>query len=288
MFSIPSGLWGAEQRRLCRTPSDKFGAVQEIKSRTNRAIDPKKLIFHTSTAGTINAITVNLQYIRDGIMPPSYLCANLIYISAEIPESIEKSDIVVASEPNNSEVYNWLPIGQQQGRILEALRHDGRFREAARVDTSNHNAFIIFDRIPHFASNGDKTDYAAIYEPGLEGFTATGGLGNLEGPYPAFNLPVVYWGLHPATTLKAKPDVKGPAMLELVGQCHAPGQTLTIVVGGKEILQHKFEQPFVFERIEAEFDLPPGGEITLKYGFGDYTSNVHRAVLFKEIRLTKK
>lgn len=126
-----------------------------------------------------------------------------------------------------------------------------------------------------------------LYTYAFNGWRAQSGLADLEGPYPQWNLGAVRWGLHPSTHLIADRPEGGTYILECVAKAETV-LTMTIEVAGKKVLEHTFNEPSKFENLSAEFELPPGGEITLNYSHGAPIKEKPMSVLFKALRLQKK
>ena len=258
----------------------------QLKSRTQRPDAPAKFIFYTGV-GPINEVTIGLYYLKEGMLPPACQTTDILSKPEEVEGLLVKADVIVASEANNPEIYNWLPNGKVQQELLDYIREDPRFVERERIDTFNHNAFVIFDKLPAAALAGKSTAHAPFRIP-FSGYVLGEGWGPREGPYREAKLPVVIWGCYPVSKLTPETPGGGAYKLELEGMAHAPNQRAVVKANGKEVVAHDFHDVGVFEKFEAEFELPPGGQISIEYLFGDMTGNIPRAVLFKRIQLTKK
>src|SRR5258708_35617056 len=87
-------------------------------------------------------------------------------------------------------------------------------------------------------------EWFAPFHPMLEfsGWRALSGFGRIEGPYP--QLPVVRWGLGPASRLAFSADAGGTAMLELSGQSAVAGQAVDVLLDGSVILKRVVPMTF--------------------------------------------
>ncbi|HLX61437.1 MAG TPA: hypothetical protein VKX17_09165 [Planctomycetota bacterium] len=245
---------------------------QELRKLTEAPNAPVKKIWFSSIS-ILNAVAPFLYYYKDDLTPPEVLHTDFHHIDWQIQDCINTADAVIATEPGNGEAYFHFPNGAFQGVILQQLYDDPRYEEVARVPTYTGKGYVIFRRT-------SKKNFL--------GFNALEGLAAREGPYPQWGMPVVRWGLYPSTRLVPDDGSSGRMELDCEAQVHKPGQTVAVKAAGKEVFRYAFKNVFSFEVFKCEFDLPAGESVSLEYAFGDTTSNIPRAVLFKMLRLTKK
>ena len=186
-------------------------------------------------------------------------------------KTFAESDIVLANEPNSEEAFDWLPSGKIQGQTLKMVQSDPAFFLADMKTTVANRKYYQFER-------------ASGFSPDL---TLTG-FGNLEGPYPQWNLPQVRWGLAPKSAIQISTIKGGFAMLVLCGLSYQPDQTLSVIVQGKEVLRHHFEKQGVFETLTVPITLDRDTSVELVYAAGakpTATDQLQRAVLFRCIKV---
>ncbi len=114
---------------------------------------------------------------------------------------------------------------------------------------------------------------------------STKGFLTTEGPYPD-GLGVVRWGTAPESTTVYLLKDEGKRILELSARS-IPGQTMRVMLNGKEQLQYVFETDG-FEEIAIPIWMAEGeNQLTLQYSTHSPVSedNSKRAVLFRKIAL---
>ena len=120
----------------------------------------------------------------------------------------------------------------------------------------------------------------------FSGWMQASGLGDVEGPYPDWGLPVVRWGLGQQTRLVFQGT--GSRMQLLAdGRPGVPAQVLVVLVNGREIARHAYSRQGGFETLALDFDTKPGpNEIVLRYGAAETAGERALAVLFKTLRIS--
>jgi hypothetical protein len=214
----------------------------------------------------------HVKPLTGGQVPPILLGISKFYNPSEIDGLASSVDLVVASDPENSEAYHWLPSGQHDKDIIEQFRRSPYLDEVGAIASPAGKGFVLFAH----------TDNKAF-----SGFSARSGLGPKEGPFPQWQLPVVCWGLYPSMTLVAEGNEGGKMHLSMDCRANEADQRMTIKVGGEEKFNHAFLNPGVFEFLETDLELPAGGEIVFEYAHGAPFKEKPMAVLFRSLRLKK-
>jgi len=123
----------------------------------------------------------------------------------------------------------------------------------------------------------------------FDGWLAVDGFFSFEGPYPALNLPLVRWGLKPASRMALRDTRGGRYRLDLCGMTQVPNQHVTVKVDGKRLSEFDLPQGAWPQR-SIPFDLPAGRhEIELDYSAWESPApTIDRTVLFKRLRITRE
>jgi lipopolysaccharide biosynthesis glycosyltransferase len=130
---------------------------------------------------------------------------------------------------------------------------------------------------------------AARVEPGFEGFDQVTGLGVPEGPFPHLLMPVVRWGVAPATRLTFEVPAGQTANFEAIFQCPHTDQVVTVSLDGRELSRTPIQR--VSDPTSVRLDLPVGAgrhEIALTYARSYPQSNGDPralAVLYRALRI---
>jgi hypothetical protein len=127
----------------------------------------------------------------------------------------------------------------------------------------------------------------AIVGP-FDGWTATDGLGALEGPYPRRRIVrPVRWGLGRATRLTFA-GTGGPVRLVIDATSYFPGQSIAVSSGNRPLARLPVGADGVFVRSDVAFDASaPAGDVVLEY---DRTVDVEGrplSVLFSRLSLER-
>ncbi|MCC6661838.1 MAG: hypothetical protein IT437_13235 [Phycisphaerales bacterium] len=119
------------------------------------------------------------------------------------------------------------------------------------------------------------------------GWTAMEGLDKPQGPFPAWNLPIVRWGVQPRTRLEFKSDGLA-AYLDFECESNGlPGQDISISLNGAPVYRYEFlpGRGFTAHRVALS---PRAGrnEIEMTYALGIRDARpANRAVLFSRLQV---
>lgn len=178
---------------------------------------------------------------------------------------------------------------------LEQLMADLSFRADEMVDTGV--CALYFGRVgtPMLSSAFRIPAGVRVSTPveleRLDGFSpdlTLSGFAAVEGPYPAWGMGQVRWGLGPASHLRI-PRLESGARVVLKALSYLPNQTLKIAVNGKKAGEHTFAATGTFETLTIPIETSSSaGELELSYGSwepGSVQDPRRRAVLFRCIQL---
>lgn len=121
----------------------------------------------------------------------------------------------------------YLLINQRAPADLQSLANADYFHAAHRWDAA---LIAALEAVPLPAA----PDVVRV-EPGFEGYDAVTGIGVPEGPFPAILLPVVRWGLAPATVVEFTVPPGRRARFEACFQCPDTNQIVTLWLGETEL-----------------------------------------------------
>ncbi len=159
-----------------------------------------------------------------------------------LDHELSLADHVIAFSAGNRNAMRWLPGSETQSEFLARLEADPEFSLAGIYGTPNGGEAYLFSRAT-----------------GFRGIRTLAGLGPLEGPYPQWGLhSKVRWAMGPVTRFEVDLPVDARVRLTLETRADFPDQTMAIRVSGREIFQHRFSAPGVFERREILHDLSAG------------------------------
>jgi len=141
-------------------------------------------------------------------------------------------------------------------------------------------------RLPAGALIASEADVAGV--DGFSDYINLDGFAPLEGPYPNLHLPHMHWGTGPKSTLQITSRL-GTVRLVLKALAYGPGQSIRVVLNGKDVLQHTFTQLGRFDT----FSIPvvaDGSETRIELIYkvwdpGTSKDPLARAVLFRCIQL---
>lgn len=130
---------------------------------------------------------------------------------------------------------------------------------------------------------------AARITPGFEGFDDVSGLGVPEGPFPHLLLPIVRWGVAPATRVTFTVPPGRSARFETVFQCPHTDQVVTILFAGQVLARVPVQRVSDPHSVRVEVPAGPGcHELTLSYAQSYPQSNGDPralAVLYRTLRI---
>ncbi len=127
-------------------------------------------------------------------------------------------------------------------------------------------------------------------EPGFEGFDDVTGIGVPEGPFPAIMLPVVRWGVAPATEVIFTVPPGKRARFETSFQCPHLDQVVTISLGDQELTRIPIRRISDPHPVAIDLRAAPGQHrLRLSYARSYPQSNGDPralAVLYRTLRIT--
>lgn len=136
-----------------------------------------------------------------------------------------------------------------------------------------------------------QTSNAIVNDPVVFDCIATDGIGILEGPYPAFDLPHIRWGLGPRTILRfelTSESNPAPVQLRILARRNDdPHQGMHILLNGVEICRHTFGRSAGFHDLRLPLEPRNGtNDLIIEYqSWGTRAEPRPIAVLFREIAL---
>jgi len=224
-----------------------------------------------TTFGTVNSETLRFLALQEGAAL-TFLDQALVDDLPAYVGDLERADFAVASEPGSGEVPAWLPSSKVEGQTLALIQSNPDFVQIASLPTLTGKRYYIFERLPKFS-----------------GWTALTGMGEVEGPYPQWNLPKVRWGLGPATLLAVDAAQAGRMRLVMSCYAHVPNQAISVRLDGRRIALHALPVAGKAYRFETLLDLSRGPhkiELVYKDSVRDPSSRL-LAALFTELRLER-
>ena len=119
------------------------------------------------------------------------------------------------------------------------------------------------------------------------GWDEDAGLGQEEGPYPEWQLPIVRWGLGPCTVLCFGSKGRPLTFNAVCGLHHLSWQGMRIILNGDQIHRECFDDPGKFHDIRVSLHPRPGrNRLVLEYKAWDQTHpNRPLALLFKRLQV---
>ncbi|HXE54270.1 MAG TPA: hypothetical protein VN541_14700 [Tepidisphaeraceae bacterium] len=237
-----------------------YGAMRQ------QQIGPQARVFITTT-GYVNTDVLNYLSLQRGL--PAFNFTRLPFSDdlAQYKHEIALADYVIASEQGNSEAYGgFIPSGNIQDQTLALVRANGDFEEVASFPTLTRKRYFLFATIQPF-----------------EDWHVQLGMGALEGPYPQWGLGRVRWGYGPQSDATVNFKTGGQYRLVLDAKAAVAGTTLRVLIDGREIGRHLFQNNTEFERFEFPLELAAGEHRTeLIYSNWLHSSPSPLAVLFKK------
>ena len=183
---------------------------------------------------------------------------------------IEQADMVIASEPGNGLVHEWLPSAEIQQQTLDYVRSMEDMELVGEFPAMSGKRFYLF---------GKKREQ-------FTGFESVLGLEPLEGPFPQMHLPQGRWASGPATTLRVKCQAAGAYDLSAKMWTNLPGQAITVLVNGVEVAKIEMPlgrmQPLMQEKIPLNL---PAGESKVELLYAKQHKDVGRPITVYYCRL---
>jgi hypothetical protein len=262
------GVWGVRGSEAVESRNRLIrGIYATLKERSGS----QKSSTFVTTFGTVNVETLRFLALQDG----AELTLSDRHLSDNLPDyarSLESADFAVASDSGNGEVPDWLPSTRVQGQTLALIRSSPDFVQIASFPTPSGKPYYVFERRPKFS-----------------GWKALSGMGEVEGPYPQWNLPKVRWGLGPASLLAVDGAQGGRMRLIISCYTHIPNQKVTVRFDGKRIAVHVLPVVGKVYRFETRLDVSRGPH-SIELVYKDWVRdppNRPRATLFAELQLAR-
>jgi hypothetical protein len=152
-----------------------------------------------------------------------------------------------------------------------SLRARSDFHELGSVRSETGRWFYLFGKTPKF-----------------QGFELGSNVGEEEGPYPGWHLPIVRWVYAPVAKVEFDAPRGGMYRISADGRSPAPGQVMTFLLDGQVIGSHRFEKPVPFDQFDIPFQVKPGHH-TLEMHFSSFvpsTDDLRKwGALFKKLQL---
>lgn len=184
----------------------------------------------------------------------------------------------------------WQELEARSPGIVEQFIRDGRkhgWELVAYGLAPRNDRWMLCRRVA--TESGRRAGGIISPLPGSEqfaGWTTTDSLATMEGPYPGRHLPVVRWGLGPATTLNVRAARPGRYVMLMSGTPALPGQIVSVSVDGRQAAKYAFA-PGRVSRFSVPLSLGAGPHtIVLRYAnwvVADPTT--WEAVLFHQLTL---
>ena len=182
---------------------------------------------------------------------------------------LDCADLLVLSEPDTMITADFL-LGYQ---VLPALN---KFVSESKK----------WEKIAYFEYPPSHHGIALYKRKHIEysGWTQSTGLAPREGPFPAQNLPVVYWGLGPATGITFTAPAT-PAKLALQFRNGQPDEHMQIRLDDRPIYSHTFGTSTEFTSVDVPLDVKPGTQhqLTITYNHWDLGTDLPRSVFVSRI-----
>jgi hypothetical protein len=181
---------------------------------------------------------------------------------------------------------NWSGMGESPEIVISMAHHEMTLRDTySGMEfhmVSHFDPYSVFARQDLAVSIGFRGPL-----PAFVGWDVVDGLRPPVGPFPQWELPVVRWGLGPATNLRFY-SYGAPLVLHMVcGPQHLPRQRMKIVLNGEAIGRYRFDRPIEFTDVRITIE-PNVGEnrLMLEYAAQDESdAEVPRALLFKSLQI---
>lgn len=177
----------------------------------------------------------------------------------------------------------YLLLNQRAPAALQSLANRDYFHAANRWDGA---LVAALENIPL----PEAPDVTRV-EPGFEGFAESDvtGLGVPEGPFPAILLPVVRWGVAPATEVTFTIPPGHRARLETCFQCPTTTQVVTVSLAGRELARTPIRRVSDPHALVVDLDAPPGRH-TVRFAYAEHYPQSNGdpralALLYRAIRI---
>lgn len=173
-------------------------------------------------------------------------------------------------------------------RMIGSGEEDGRWQ--GDPNPVRRHRWALFVRTTPGAPGAAEQAFEAF--PGSDQFAGwypLSGFQPPEGPYPKANLPLVQWGLGPASRLATRDMRGGRYRLEFCAMTPVQNQHVTVKIDGKEVID--FNLPAgTWPETSVPLDLAPGKH-EIEFGYTAWQSPTpthHQALLFKRLRIIRE
>jgi hypothetical protein len=184
-------------------------------------------------------------------------------------------DFVIASESGIGEAAEGLPSTVHQDDSLAIVRQCDEMRQVATVTSYTGRHYFLFARdllVPDH------------YEP-FSGFWVEAGLGDLEGPYPQYNIPIARCGYAPQTVLGFSQHDPGPAVAIVSVQGELANQVVTVELNGKTISQFDASSGGFFRHVVRMNAQAGTNRIQFDYAVHENAAVNPKAIIFRRLQV---
>lgn len=247
--------------------------VADVLNALERAQFNGRELFVAGAAPYLNADTLGYYALKRRRDEMRFADALLSDAPDQIAARIDASDGVLLFTPDYPDVIPWLPSSRSEYRVRAA--------EHVMRDPQLNIALTL----PSLAGAGQVQLY--LRKPAFQVGTEATGFGLVEGPYPQWGLPIVRWGLGPASRFTIADEE--PTRLLLQAQTPHPNQVMTVIVDGVELMRFSFRGVDRPEQIVVELPPARGSRRSVELRYSAWTAGSasdprKMAVLFRGIQ----
>ena len=234
--------------------------------RSNRSGPTSKVLF-TFVSYFLQPYTFDWESIKKG-EAQRFSCLPLYSPTAPIAalnDELRDSELVLTASPQTFSTLSWLKnyAGELQGEV-------SRNPEFALLTTWQ------------IQNGGEVSLYKRI---GFGGWKTITGLGHSEGPYPQWRMPLVAWGLTPATRIQLH-ETQQNQRLNLSYAGNGNRGTLTILFDEKPLWSGPIDPNSNFKNLDITLPVVvPNSTLILKYSLDSPSPDNSRAVLFRSLTI---
>jgi hypothetical protein len=217
----------------------------------------------TTSAVYINPYSISFEFLKHGLKPPDIVDLQLNGDLNAHRLAIMNADFVFALSPDMNNIIPNLPTASPEFRseIIKIIDTSGRFLEPVRFPSPDNGEVLIYKARPSFTS-----------------FAAEHNIGDVTGPFPRRNLPLVRWGYGQKSDLTALGPPGGKGVLGVSAMAHLLGQELRILVNGR--VEVNLPLTGTFQNVDVPFSYDAAGKATIELVYQIPSDN---AVLFKTL-----
>lgn len=181
--------------------------------------------------------------------------------------ALDNSRFLILSQSKTRITANFYPGYKVLDAMNVTIRKRPRWRQIGYfVFPPSKRGFYVFERkLLDFSGWNDAT-----------------GLGAVEGPYPNMNLPIVRWGIGPATTVQFVAPAK-PVALHFTFRNEHPDEVVRVLLDGRRIFSHTYHAPpSNLVSVALPLRVAPGSKHQLRVTYSQWYSDMDmkRAILY--------